>query len=225
MRGSDLRAALNLPKGPHKVTVTLLEANGKIKDTETRTVVVNPEVPRTLRVRLSRFRGNLDLETVAGKPAEQQRSARESLDCCPLSLVIASGHRDLRDVDIEPFIRLSPRNSRHQRLPTTSVILLRHSPKERPSGGAASRCACLQLVVPLPITSTCTKRTSSHRSLRESARSQRGSGIIRWPLLAAPTKEWRVLRPPSRCEFEGCAFTPHSQSCSRLWKASCYRQN
>jgi hypothetical protein len=65
---ADVTGALNLPQGPHKITVTLMAADGKVRDTESTTVSVDPGVPRTLRIRLSRFRKNLEFQTAVGRP-------------------------------------------------------------------------------------------------------------------------------------------------------------
>jgi hypothetical protein len=65
----DITGALNLPQGPHMVTVSLLTADGKIKEKKTANVSVDPGVARTLRIRLSRFKSNLELQAVVGRPA------------------------------------------------------------------------------------------------------------------------------------------------------------
>lgn len=64
--------AFNLPAGPHDVTVTLLTATGEVKETKSAKVSTDVGILRTMKVRLSRFRRNLEMETVvtAAKPAE-----------------------------------------------------------------------------------------------------------------------------------------------------------
>ena len=64
----DIGTTLNLPKGAHKFTLTLFNAKGEIRDTRSTTVPVDPAIPRTLRVRLSRFKSNLELQIAVGKP-------------------------------------------------------------------------------------------------------------------------------------------------------------
>ena len=61
--------SLNLSKGVHKVTVTLLTPAGKVRETRTTSLLVDPAIPRTLRIRLSRFKNNLEFATVVGRPA------------------------------------------------------------------------------------------------------------------------------------------------------------
>lgn len=64
----DLRTALNLEPGAHKVTATLRTPDGKVRDADSTSVTVPPGGPRTLRVRLSRFRHHVEFQSVAGKP-------------------------------------------------------------------------------------------------------------------------------------------------------------
>ena len=71
-RSEDLKATLNLPKGPHKVTVTLLTPAGKVREMESTPVLIDPAMPRTLNIRLSRFKKNLELKTVVNAPAEAE---------------------------------------------------------------------------------------------------------------------------------------------------------
>ena len=63
---------MNLAKGPHKATVTLLNPEGKMKETKTTSLNVEPGKPLTLKVRLSRFKKDLELQTEAGKPATKE---------------------------------------------------------------------------------------------------------------------------------------------------------
>jgi hypothetical protein len=58
---------LNLTDGPHKVTVTLLNPQGKVKETKSTSLSIVPGMPLTLRVRLSRFKKDLELQAVARK--------------------------------------------------------------------------------------------------------------------------------------------------------------
>jgi len=64
--------AVNLAKGPHKATVTLLNPEGKMKETKTTSLNVEPGKPLTLRVRLSRFKKDLELQTQVGKPVTKE---------------------------------------------------------------------------------------------------------------------------------------------------------
>jgi hypothetical protein len=66
-------STLNLPTGTHAVTVKLLGAKGELRDTEVRQVSSDPGIVRTMKVQLSRFRRNLELEMSvrpASKPEE-----------------------------------------------------------------------------------------------------------------------------------------------------------
>lgn len=71
----DLRTALNIPPGPHKVTATLKTPEGKVRDTDSTSITVPEGTPRTLRVRLSRFRHHVEFQQVAGKPAPKPSAA------------------------------------------------------------------------------------------------------------------------------------------------------
>jgi hypothetical protein len=75
-RGSDAKGRpevkggeLYVPDGPHKVTVTLLNPDGKVKETRSTSLSILPGTPLTLRVRLSRFKKDLELQAVARKPS------------------------------------------------------------------------------------------------------------------------------------------------------------
>ena len=59
--------SLTLAKGAHEVRVTLFTPAGAVKETKTTKFDSDPAVVRTLKVRLSRFRRNLELETVVPK--------------------------------------------------------------------------------------------------------------------------------------------------------------
>jgi len=74
----DITGALTLPKGQHKMTVTLLTAKGIVKDTKTAPINLDSAVPRTLRIRLSRFKSDLELETVAGQPPPAEKAAADA---------------------------------------------------------------------------------------------------------------------------------------------------
>jgi hypothetical protein len=62
-------SSLVLAKGPHEVTVTLLRESGEIRETRSTKLEADPSVTSTVRVRLSRFKRNLELEVVVPKPA------------------------------------------------------------------------------------------------------------------------------------------------------------
>lgn len=73
-----LRAALNVPKGPHNVTVTLLNREEKVRDTNSLNLgLIDPAVPRTVLIRLSRFKKDLELQLIDGKPPEDAKAAAE----------------------------------------------------------------------------------------------------------------------------------------------------
>lgn len=61
--------SLLLPTGPHQITVTLLTPAGAVKETRSTELDADPAVVSTLKVRLSRFKRNLELQTVVAKPA------------------------------------------------------------------------------------------------------------------------------------------------------------
>ncbi|HKY21100.1 MAG TPA: toll/interleukin-1 receptor domain-containing protein [Vicinamibacterales bacterium] len=64
-----------LTEGPHKVTVTLLSPDGKVRQTKAAPLRIHPGRVSTLRVRLSRFKRNLELQTVLGMPATTKPAA------------------------------------------------------------------------------------------------------------------------------------------------------
>jgi len=66
--GSAKTGSLTLAKGPHQVIVTLVNPAGEVKETRTTRLDADPAVGHTLKVRLSRFRRNLELETTVSKP-------------------------------------------------------------------------------------------------------------------------------------------------------------
>ena len=66
--GSEKTGSLTLAKGPHQVIVTLVNPTGEVKETRTTRLDADPAVGHTLKVRLSRFRRNLELETTVSKP-------------------------------------------------------------------------------------------------------------------------------------------------------------
>jgi hypothetical protein len=68
-RFEDLRTSISIPTGRHKVTATLRTPEGKVRDTDSTAITVPEGAPRTLRVRLSRFRHHVEFQEVAGKPA------------------------------------------------------------------------------------------------------------------------------------------------------------
>jgi hypothetical protein len=59
-----VRNAFTLPTGTHEITVTLFEPTGKMRETKSTKVSTDPGIARTVKVRLSRFRRNLEFETV-----------------------------------------------------------------------------------------------------------------------------------------------------------------
>ena len=68
-----------LPTGAHTVTVKLLDPKGGIRDTATRPVSADPGLVRTLKIQLSRFRRNLEIEATVrpeAKPAEAQTAPK-----------------------------------------------------------------------------------------------------------------------------------------------------
>jgi hypothetical protein len=67
--------SLTLPTGPHQVGVTLLGPKGEIKETKTTSISGDAEIVRTLKVRLSRFRRNLELEVVVTPAKTDGRGA------------------------------------------------------------------------------------------------------------------------------------------------------
>ena len=74
----DLRTTLNLPAGRHKVTATLKTPEGKVRDTDSTSITVPEGAPRTLRLRLSRFRHHVEFQEVAGKPAPVTKAAAQT---------------------------------------------------------------------------------------------------------------------------------------------------
>jgi hypothetical protein len=99
----DLRGSLNLAKGPHKITVVLIMPDGKIKDEKTETVNIDPGIPRTLRIRLSRFKSNLDLQTVVGKPESDGKTeaAKAAVD---VKTKAADGKAHVTDAKAKPAV-------------------------------------------------------------------------------------------------------------------------
>ena len=77
-RSENLRTALNLPKGAHEVTVTILTPDERVRERKTTTVTVDPAMARTLRIRLSRFKRNLELQAVVGRPAPDEKAETTS---------------------------------------------------------------------------------------------------------------------------------------------------
>jgi hypothetical protein len=67
--GSAKTGALSLAKGAHQVIVTLLNPAGEAKETKTTRLDADPEIGHTLKIRLSRFRRNLEIEASVNKPA------------------------------------------------------------------------------------------------------------------------------------------------------------
>jgi hypothetical protein len=59
---------LSLATGSHKITMTLLDTKGKVKETRSISLIADPVVARTLNVRLSRFKKDLELQTVIRAP-------------------------------------------------------------------------------------------------------------------------------------------------------------
>jgi hypothetical protein len=74
-RPSDtLGAAMTLSGGAHKVTVTLLNGKGEVRDTKSINLgLIDPATPRTLQIRLSRFKKNIELQSIARKPEDQAK--------------------------------------------------------------------------------------------------------------------------------------------------------
>ncbi|HTL03696.1 MAG TPA: toll/interleukin-1 receptor domain-containing protein [Vicinamibacterales bacterium] len=72
---------LSLATGSHKVTMTLLDPKGKVKETRSISLIADPVVARTLNVRLSRFKKDLELQTVVRAPkAEPAPAAAKAAD-------------------------------------------------------------------------------------------------------------------------------------------------
>jgi hypothetical protein len=59
---------LKLPVGDHKVTVTIMNGDGEVRDFGNTSVQVVPDRSTTLRVRTTRFKNELQLDTVPGEP-------------------------------------------------------------------------------------------------------------------------------------------------------------
>jgi len=59
---------LTVPAGTHKVDVLLLRPNGQTRETKAIDLSLDRAAPQTLRIRLSRFKRDLQLTTVAGVP-------------------------------------------------------------------------------------------------------------------------------------------------------------
>ena len=67
--------SLILPTGVHAVTVKLLGPKGEIRDAETRQVSADPGIVRTMKVQLSRFRRNLEIETSVRPESQSEAPA------------------------------------------------------------------------------------------------------------------------------------------------------
>ncbi len=65
---SQMGTELKVPTGDHQVTVTVLNAAGEVRDFRTTNVTVYTTRPMTLQIRVSRFRNQLQLDTVPGEP-------------------------------------------------------------------------------------------------------------------------------------------------------------
>ena len=76
-RTSDaLGAALVLPNGTHNATVTLLNSKGEVRDTKSIDLgLIDATTPRTLQIRLSRFKKDIQLQSIARKPQDQAKPA------------------------------------------------------------------------------------------------------------------------------------------------------
>jgi len=68
--------SLVVPVGNHKVSVELLHPDGKARETQALDVTVDAAQPRTLRIRLSRFKRNLQVTSVVGLPEADTRAAQ-----------------------------------------------------------------------------------------------------------------------------------------------------
>lgn len=62
----QLGSKLEVPAGDHKITVTVLNAEGEVRDFNTTTLRVDAARSVTLRIRFSRLRNRLRLESAAG---------------------------------------------------------------------------------------------------------------------------------------------------------------
>jgi hypothetical protein len=62
----QLGSELKVPVGDHRITVTMLNADGEVRDSETTSLHVDASRSVTLRIRVTRFRNRLQLESVAG---------------------------------------------------------------------------------------------------------------------------------------------------------------
>jgi hypothetical protein len=72
---------LSLATGSHKITMTLLDPKGKVKETRSISLIADPVVARTLNVRLSRFKKDLELQSVVRAPkAEPAPAAAKAAD-------------------------------------------------------------------------------------------------------------------------------------------------
>ena len=61
-----LTQALSVPPGDHKVEIQLLHADGRVRERRDLSMRLEPEQPRTMRIRLSRFKRDLQVAMVAG---------------------------------------------------------------------------------------------------------------------------------------------------------------
>ena len=61
-----LTRALSVPPGDHKVEIQLLHADGRTRETRDLSMRLEPAQPRTMRIRLSRFKRDLQVTMVAG---------------------------------------------------------------------------------------------------------------------------------------------------------------
>jgi hypothetical protein len=61
-----LTRALSVPPGDHKIEIQLLHADGRVRERRDLSMRLEPAQPRTMRIRLSRFKRDLQVAMIAG---------------------------------------------------------------------------------------------------------------------------------------------------------------
>jgi len=76
--GTTKAESLSLAQGPHQLTVTLLDPAGEAKETRTMRLDADPAAVHSLKIRLSRFRRNLEIEANVSKPDPRATPTKDS---------------------------------------------------------------------------------------------------------------------------------------------------